>query len=138
MRRNSRSMSRVSSVNCPAANAMETPSTATTVTTAEYGMMQLIAETYDLMKRGLCLNDDQLRDAYSKWNNGELNSYLMEISSHIFGKVDETTSRRLIDEILAVAKQKGTGMWTSQSAMELQVPIPTIDLAVAMQIGRAH
>src|ERR1039457_4922184 len=99
----------------------------------EYGVMQLIAETYDLMKRGFALNDDQLRDVYSKWNNGELNGYLMEISSHIFGKVDETTSRRLIDEILAVAKQKGTGMWTSQSAMELQVPIPTIDLAVAMR-----
>jgi 6-phosphogluconate dehydrogenase len=99
----------------------------------EYGVMQLIAETYDLMKRGLGLNDDQLRDVYSKWNNGELNGYLMEISSHIFGKVDKTTSRRLIDEILAVAKQKGTGMWTSQSAMELQVPIPTIDLAVAMR-----
>jgi 6-phosphogluconate dehydrogenase len=99
----------------------------------EYGVMQLIAETYDLMKRGLALNDDQLRDVYSRWNNGELNGYLMEISSHIFGKVDETTGRRLIDEILAVAKQKGTGMWTSQSAMELQVPIPTIDLAVAMR-----
>jgi 6-phosphogluconate dehydrogenase len=99
----------------------------------EYGVMQLIAETYDLMKRGLGLNDDQLRDVYSKWNNGELNGYLMEISSHIFGKVDGTTGRRLIDEILAVAKQKGTGMWTSQSAMELQVPIPTIDLAVAMR-----
>jgi 6-phosphogluconate dehydrogenase len=99
----------------------------------EYGVMQLIAETYDLMKRGLGLNDDQLRDVYSKWNNGELNGYLMEISSHIFGKVDGTTGRRLIDEILDVAKQKGTGMWTSQSAMELQVPIPTIDLAVAMR-----
>jgi 6-phosphogluconate dehydrogenase len=99
----------------------------------EYGVMQLIAETYDLMKRGLALNDDQLRDVYSKWNNGELKGYLMEISSHIFGKVDGTTGRRLIDEILAVAKQKGTGMWTSQSAMELQVPIPTIDLAVAMR-----
>jgi 6-phosphogluconate dehydrogenase len=99
----------------------------------DYGVMQLIAETYDLMKRGLALNDDQLRDVYSKWNSGELNGYLMEISSHIFDKVDETTGRRLIDEILDVAKQKGTGMWTSQSAMELQVPIPTIDLAVAMR-----
>src|ERR1035441_7935430 len=99
----------------------------------EYGVMQLIAEIYDLMKRGLGLNDDQLRDVYNKWNNGELNGYLMEISSRIFGKVDGTTGRRLIDEILAVAKQKGTGMWTSQSAMELQVPIPTIDLAVAMR-----
>ena len=99
----------------------------------EYAVMQLIAETYDLMKRGLALYDDQLRDVYSKWNNSEMKSYLLEITRDIFSKVDETSGRRLIDEILDVAKQKGTGMWTSQSAMELQVPIPTIDLAVAMR-----
>ena len=57
----------------------------------------------------------------------------MEITSHIFSRQDEKTGKRLIDEILDVARQKGTGMWTSQSAMELQVPIPTIDLAVAMR-----
>jgi 6-phosphogluconate dehydrogenase len=99
----------------------------------EYGVMQLLAETYDLMKRGLGLNDDELHDVFSAWNNGELNGYLMEITSHIFSKVDEKTGKRLIDEILDVAKQKGTGMWTSQSAMELQVPIPTMDLAVVMR-----
>jgi 6-phosphogluconate dehydrogenase len=95
--------------------------------------MQLIAETYDLMKRGLGLSDDELHNVFSAWNNGELNGYLMEITSRIFARQDETTGRRLIDEILDVAEQKGTGMWTSQSAMELQVPIPTIDLAVAMR-----
>jgi len=99
----------------------------------EYGVMQLIAETYDLMKRGLGLNDDELHEVYALWNKGELNGYLVEITSHIFSKQDEKTGKRLIDEILDVAKQKGTGMWTSQSAMELQVPIPTIDLAVAMR-----
>jgi len=99
----------------------------------EYGVMQLIAETYDLMKRGLKLNDDELQGVYSAWNNGELNGYLMEITSYIFSRMDEQTGRRVIDEILDVAKQKGTGMWTSQSAMELQVPILTIDLAVAMR-----
>ena len=99
----------------------------------EYAVMQLIAETYDLMKRSLGLSDDQLREVFSAWNKGELNGYLVEITSHIFSKVDERTGQRLIDEILDVAKQKGTGMWTSQSAMELQVPIPTIDLAVAMR-----
>ena len=99
----------------------------------EYGVMQLLAETYDLMKRGLGLNDDEVHDVYHAWNKGELNAYLVEISSHIFSKKDEKTGKRLIDEILDVAKQKGTGMWTSQSAMELQVPIPTIDLAVAMR-----
>ncbi len=99
----------------------------------EYGVMQLISETYDLMKRGLGLNDDEVHKVYALWNKGELNGYLVEITSHIFSKQDEKTGKRLIDEILDVAKQKGTGMWTSQSAMELQVPIPTIDLAVAMR-----
>ena len=99
----------------------------------EYGIMQLIAETYDLMKRGLGMNDDAVHEVYGAWNKGELNGYLVEISSRIFSKLDEKTGRRLIDEILDVAKQTGTGMWTSQSAMELQVPIPTIDLAVAMR-----
>ena len=99
----------------------------------EYGVMQLIAETYDLMKRGLGLNDDEMHDAYALWNNGELNSYLVEITGHIFSKQDENTGKRLIDEILDVARQKGTGMWASQSAMELHVPVPTIDVAVAMR-----
>lgn len=99
----------------------------------EYGIMQLIAETYDLMKRGLGLNNDQLREVYQAWNDSELNSYLIEITSHIFDKVDEKTGKALIDEILGVAKQMGTGMWTSQSAMDLQVPVPTIDAAVTMR-----
>ena len=99
----------------------------------EYAVMQLFAEAYDLMKRGLGLNDDELHDVFSTWNNGELNGYLMEITSHIFSTVDKKTGKRLIDEILDVARQKGTGMWTSQSAMELQVPIPTIDIAVAIR-----
>jgi len=99
----------------------------------EYGIMQLIAETYDLMKRGLGLNNTQLHDVYRLWNEAELNSYLLEITSNIFAKQDEKTGKQVIDEILAVAKQTGTGMWTSQSAMELQVPVPTIDLAVSMR-----
>jgi 6-phosphogluconate dehydrogenase len=99
----------------------------------EYGVMQLLAEAYDLMKRGLAMNDDEMGEAYALWNKGELNGYLVEVTSHIFSRQDEKTGKRLLDEILDVAKQKGTGMWTSQSAMELQVPIPTIDLAVAMR-----
>jgi 6-phosphogluconate dehydrogenase len=99
----------------------------------EYGIMQLIAETYDLMKRGWGMNDDEVHEIYASWNKGELNGYLMEISSLIFSKQDEKTGKRLIDEILNVAQQNGTGLWTSQSAMELQVPSPTIDLAVALR-----
>jgi 6-phosphogluconate dehydrogenase len=95
--------------------------------------MQLIGETYDVMKRGWGMNDDEVGEVYASWNKGELNGYLVEITGHIFSKKDSKTGKRLIDEILDVATQKGTGMWTSQSAMELQVPIPTIDLAVAMR-----
>ena len=96
----------------------------------EYGIMQLIAETYDLMKRGLGLNNEELQKVYTEWNQGELNSYLMEITGHIFAEKDPKTGNHLIDDILGVAKQKGTGMWTTQSAMELEVPLPTIDVAV--------
>jgi 6-phosphogluconate dehydrogenase len=99
----------------------------------EYAAMQLIAETYDVMKRGLGLTDDELEDVYRVWNEGELSSYLLEITSRIFARKDRATGQRLIDEVLAVAAQNGTGMWTSRSAMELQVPVPTIDLAVAMR-----
>lgn len=99
----------------------------------EYGIMQLIAETYDLMKRGLCLGDEKLRNIYSEWNKSELNSYLIEITSKIFDKIDDTTGKKLINTILDVAKQNGTGMWTTQSAMELQVPVPTIDVAVSQR-----
>ena len=99
----------------------------------EYGMMQLIAESFDLMKRGLHMNEDGLDSVFRSWNDGELNSYLMKITGDIFSIIDVQTGKRLVDEILDVAKQKGTGMWTSQSAMELQVPIPTIDAAVSMR-----
>jgi 6-phosphogluconate dehydrogenase len=96
----------------------------------EYGLMQLIAESYDLMKRGLGLSDEELSVVYNNWNKAELNAYLIEITVHIFTRVDERTGKRLIDVILDEAKQKGTGMWTSQDAMDIQVPTPVIDAAV--------
>jgi 6-phosphogluconate dehydrogenase len=99
----------------------------------EYAVMQLIAEAYDLMKRGLGLSDDDLHAVYDRWNGGELKGYLVEITARIFRRADEQTGKRLIDEILDEATQKGTGMWTSQDAMSLQVPVPTIDVAVAMR-----
>ncbi len=99
----------------------------------EYGLMQLIAETYDLLKRGFDLTDDELHDVYADWSSGELSSYLLEITAEIFSRVDEKTGKRLVDEILDEAKQKGTGKWTAQDAMDLQVPIPTIDMAVGMR-----
>jgi 6-phosphogluconate dehydrogenase len=96
----------------------------------EYGLMQLISESYDLMKRGLQMDNDQLADVFSRWNQQELNSFLIEITAKIFCKEDDKTDKRLIDMILGEAHQKGTGMWTSQEAMDLQVPAPTIDAAV--------
>lgn len=99
----------------------------------EYGLMQLIAESYDLMKRGLGLADHELSAVYREWNAGELNSYLLEISADIFLQVDPVTGDCLIDQILDAAKQKGTGKWMSQDAMDLGVPVPTVDTAVAMR-----
>ena len=97
----------------------------------EYGLMELIAETYDLMKRGIGLTDDELAGVYESWNEGSFRSYLLEITAHIFHHVDEKTGRRIIDVILDEARQKGTGKWTSQTAMDLQVPVPIVDAAVS-------
>jgi 6-phosphogluconate dehydrogenase len=99
----------------------------------EYGLMRLIAESYCLMKRGLGLNDDELHTVFAEWSQTEFSGFLLQITADIFLKVDETTGQRLIDLIRPVAGQKGTGMWTSQEAMELQVPVPTIDAAVGMR-----
>jgi 6-phosphogluconate dehydrogenase len=96
----------------------------------EYGFLQLIAETYDLMRRGLGLGEEDLRGIYRDWNRGELNSYLIEITADIFHKLDPQTGRPLIEEILDAARQKGTGKWASEDAMDLAVPTPVIDAAV--------
>lgn len=99
----------------------------------EYGMMQLIAETYDIMKRGLGMDNEQLYQVYNDWNQGELQSFLVEITAKIFQQPDDHTDGNAIDMILDKSKQKGTGKWTSQDAMDLQVPLPTVDMAVAMR-----
>jgi 6-phosphogluconate dehydrogenase len=99
----------------------------------EYGIMELIVETYDLMKRGLGLTPPDLAAIYDRWNRAELNSYLVEITAKIFTKKDDRTGEFLVDMILDKAKQKGTGMWTSWDAMDLQTGTPTIDVAVVMR-----
>jgi 6-phosphogluconate dehydrogenase len=99
----------------------------------EYGIMQLLAETYDLLRHGLELSDDELGDLFDKWNRAELNGYLVEITADIFRKVDDETGKPLIDVVLDAARQKGTGMWTSQDALALHEPTPNIDIAVAMR-----
>ena len=99
----------------------------------EYAIMQLIGEVYDLLNRSAGLNNDDLHDIFKKWNEGEMKSFLMEITADIFLKEDEFTANRLVDMILDKAGSKGTGKWTSQDAMDLPVPTPTIDIAVAMR-----
>ncbi len=99
----------------------------------EYGVMELIAEAYDFLKRGLGLSARELAEVFEKWNGGPLKSYLVQITARIFSKTDEGTDRPLVEQILDAARQKGTGRWTSQEAMALQAPTPTIDAAVAMR-----
>jgi len=96
----------------------------------EYADMQLICEAYALLKGALGLSNQQLHDIFSDWNKGELNSYLIEITSEIFMQKDSETGEYMVDIILDSAAQKGTGKWTSQSALDLGVPIPTITEAV--------
>ena len=95
----------------------------------EYGDMQLISESYDLLRKALGLNADELQKIYSKWNQGELNSYLIEITAQIFEVRDEDGSP-LVDHILDVAGQKGTGKWTVINASDLGIPLTLIGEAV--------
>ena len=95
----------------------------------EYGDMQLICEAYDLLHRGLGLTPDELHEVFAEWNKGELDSYLIEISSHIFAKKDED-GQPLVDKILDTAGQKGTGKWTVFSALDLGQPVTLIGESV--------
>ncbi len=99
----------------------------------EYGLMQLTSEIYDLLKKAGKLTNQELHSTYSQWNQGRLQSFLVEITSEIFAQKDDLTDGDLVDMILDKAKQKGTGKWTSQNAMDLGIPVPTIDIAVSMR-----
>jgi 6-phosphogluconate dehydrogenase len=100
----------------------------------EYADMQLIAETYDILRSALGLEAGELAEIFARWNEGPLNSYLIEITAAIFAKKDEETGNPLVDMILDKAGQKGTGMWTSKTAFDSGVPIPTINAAVEARI----
>ncbi|MBN2257993.1 MAG: NADP-dependent phosphogluconate dehydrogenase, partial [Anaerolineaceae bacterium] len=104
----------------------------------EYGDMQLIAEAYDFLKRGLGFNNERLHQVFAEWNRGELESYLIEITSEIFNQTDPETGQAVVDLILDEAAQKGTGKWTSQNALDLGAPIPTINAAVESRILSAY
>ena len=96
----------------------------------EYGDMQMICEAYWLLKNILGLSAAELHEVFDEWNKGELSSYLIEITSAIFTKTDPETGKPVVDIILDTAGQKGTGKWTSQSALDLGAPAPTVAEAV--------
>lgn len=95
----------------------------------EYGDMQLIAEAYSLLKHSLNLSNDELASTFGEWNKGELSSYLIEITADIFKKKDEA-GKYLVDVILDEAANKGTGKWTSQSSLDLGIPLTLITESV--------
>jgi len=99
----------------------------------EYGLMQILAETYDFMQRVLKMDHAAMSDAFAEWNGRELNSFLVEITAEVVRKTDAETGKPLVSMILDTAGQKGTGKWTSQAAMDFGIPIPTIDSAVSMR-----
>ena len=100
----------------------------------EYGDMQLIAEAYDVLSRAGGLSAAELQRVFAAWNQGELASYLIEITADIFAKLDDETGKPLVDVVLDEAQQKGTGKWTSQNALDLGAPTPTINAAVESRI----
>ncbi len=99
----------------------------------EYGLMQVLAETYEIMNKGLGLTGEQIHAEFKKWNEGRLQSFLIEITRDIFAFKAPGTDHLLVDDIKDEAKSKGTGKWTSQVAMDLQLPITLIDTAVSMR-----
>lgn len=102
----------------------------------EYAMMQMISEVYDLMHRGAEFTNENLHAVFKEWNEGALQSFLIQVTADIFNTLDDETETPhdfLVDKILDQAGSKGTGKWTSQEAMDLPVPVPSIDMAVAMR-----
>ncbi len=100
----------------------------------EYGDMQLIAEAYDLLRRGLGMRAAELAAVFDEWNRGPLESFLIEITANIFRVKDDETGAPLVDKVLDKAGQKGTGKWTAQVALDLAVPIPTIAAAIDARV----
>jgi 6-phosphogluconate dehydrogenase len=100
----------------------------------EYGDMQLIAEVYDVLGRAAGMQAREIADVFSAWNEGELESYLVEITARVLERVDGETGTPLVDLILDEAQQKGTGKWMSQNAFDVGAPIPTVNAAVEARL----
>ncbi len=99
----------------------------------EYALMQLIAETYEILKKGFHLDNEAIHGIFEKWNEGRLRSFLIEITTEIFSFKNTDSDHLLLDDIRDEAKSKGTGKWTSQVGMDLNLPVPVIDIAVSMR-----
>jgi len=99
----------------------------------EYGMMQIIAESYEIMKKGLQMDNAAIQKVFAKWNEGRSQCFLLDITKDILLFKAPGTDHLLVDDIKDEARAKGTGKWTSQVAMDLQAPIPTVDTAVSMR-----
>ncbi len=100
----------------------------------EYGILQLICEVYDILKNVLRFPTEEMREVFEEWNNSDLNSYLLEITTLVLGKTDEETGKPLVELIVDEAAQKGTGKWTAQDSMDLGVAVPTLAYAVEARI----
>ncbi|MBK9206254.1 MAG: NADP-dependent phosphogluconate dehydrogenase [Candidatus Obscuribacter sp.] len=100
----------------------------------EYGDMQLIAEVYDVLRKAVGLSAPQIGEVFTRWNTGLLDSFLIEITAKILKVTDKETGKPLVDLILDKAGQKGTGRWTSEAALELGIPVPTIDAALTARV----
>ncbi|CAN5234108.1 NADP-dependent phosphogluconate dehydrogenase [soil metagenome] len=100
----------------------------------EYADMQAIAEAYDVLKRGLGFSAAEMADRFAEWNEGRLESYLLEITAGIFTILDEQSGEPLVEQILDAAEQKGTGRWTAVNALELGVAAPSIAAAVDARV----
>src|SRR5437660_3847037 len=100
----------------------------------EYGDMQLIAEAYDILRNALGLQASELADIFAKWNEGDLNSFLIEITAKIFTVADPQGGGALVDKVMDVAGQKGTGKWTAETALSLGIAIPTMQAALDARV----
>jgi len=104
----------------------------------EYADMQLIAEAYDLLRQGLGLTPTEIGDVFASWNEGDLESYLVEITAQVLRHTDAETGKPFVDVVLDEAEQKGTGRWTVQSALDLGVPVSGIAEAVFARALSGH
>ncbi|HEX9019549.1 MAG TPA: NADP-dependent phosphogluconate dehydrogenase, partial [Anaerolineaceae bacterium] len=100
----------------------------------EYAIMQLLCEAYDVMKSGFGMSAAEMQKVFAKWNEGEMNSYLLEITAAVLSKTDPETGKPMVDIILDEAEQKGTGEWTAESALNIGAPAPTINVAVETRV----